>query len=225
MQKPGFSPAHLALHSGVAGLYDLLWLCNQALFFASLGCIFGAPNWIASCCGAVAFSHVSWNADVLLYWCGLGMPFGTGSYLLWPQTSWTEILTTSMHHVWMIPLLAYTLRREWGLRFHFMHMVRGMLLPFFLVPLCFYITPKEYLGVYLNINMSHEFWPASAFQFLTAFDASHNLFLAMWIVSCGFILNCAIWPVVLLLQLLFDLAFGLNKSEGTSSSKKKKKKK
>ena len=55
---------------GLAGVYDMLWLCNVALLAAGLGCLTEAPWWIACCCGAVAFSHVSWNVDVVLY--GLG---------------------------------------------------------------------------------------------------------------------------------------------------------
>ncbi len=44
--------------------------------------------------------------------------------VLWPQTSAFEIVTT-LHHVWMIPLLAVVLRQH-GIRFRFVHMLKGM---------------------------------------------------------------------------------------------------
>ncbi len=125
---------------GVAGLYDLLWLCNQALLVAGVGCLFNWPELVACVCGAVAFSHVSWNLDVVVWLAGGGMPFGTASYILWPQTSAWEIVTT-LHHLWMIPLLAATLRRE-GRRFQFTDTLKGMLLPALLVPGSYYVTPK-----------------------------------------------------------------------------------
>jgi hypothetical protein len=128
-------------------LYDLLWLCNQTLLVAGVACLVGNSELIACCCGAVAFSHVSWNFDIICYLLGLGMPFGTASYVLWygffflfffifflcfvdsspgrPTTSYVEIVTT-LHHVWMIPLLAYVLRTRWGKRFRFVHMLKGL---------------------------------------------------------------------------------------------------
>lgn len=169
-------------------------------------CLFGLLELVACVCGAVAFTHLSWNLDVILWLCGQDMPFGTASYILWPQTSNFEILTT-LHHVWMIPLLAVVLRQR-GVRFRFMHMLKGMMLPGVLVPLSYYVTPKTHRDIYLNINMCYEFWPGSPFEFMRSFDNSHNLLLAAWIVGLGTLLNCFAWAAVLLVQLVLESIFG-----------------
>ena len=68
--------------------------------------------------------------------------------------------------------------------------------------------------------MSHEFWPGSPFEFMRAFDRSHNLILAAWIVSFGTMLNCFAWPVVLVVQWIVDFVFG---TLGSSRAKIKRK--
>lgn len=144
---------------GVAGLYDLMWLCNMTLLFSSLCCLFNWGEGLAIACGAVAFSHVSWNLDIVFHFLFGFMPFGTASYVLWPQTSKWEIVTT-LHHVWMIPLLMVLLRRNYGIKIRWIHGIKGMVLPGnltkkynplhsliycflgVLVPLSYYLTPK-----------------------------------------------------------------------------------
>ncbi len=119
--------------SGVAGAYDLLWLCNVVLVFAALAafsrsqlvrrertrvapkshtsvCIAG-PSHGVRCSGVQvrqsdnmresidladlvcpSRSHLSWNIDVLAYGAFGVFPFGTASYVIWPQTSAWEIV-------------------------------------------------------------------------------------------------------------------------------------
>jgi hypothetical protein len=203
---------------GTAGAYDLLWLCNMALLVAGVACLFNLPELVACTCGAVAFSHVSWNLDVILWSLDKGMPFGTASYLLWPGTSAWEIVTT-LHHVWMIPLLAVALRRV-GKRFVFSHMLKGMALPGVLVPLSYYVTPKTHGETYLNINMSHEFWPGSPIELMRSFDQSHNLLLAAWIVGVGTVANTLAWLAVLAVQRTLEALFGAVQKVATSKKQK-----
>ncbi len=203
---------------GTAGVYDLLWLCNMALLVSGLACLFDLPELAACTCGAVAFSHVSWNLDVLLWSLGKGMPFGTASYILWPTTSAWEIVTT-LHHVWMIPLLAATLRRV-GKRFVFSHMLKGMALPGVLVPASYYLTPKTHGETYLNVNMSHEFWPGSPIELMRSFDKSHNLLLAAWIVGVGTVANTLAWLAVLALQGALEAVAGVVQKGATKVKQK-----
>ncbi len=74
--------------------------------------------------------------------------------------------------------------------------------------MCFVADATSEGDVYLNINMSHEFWPSTPVDLLRSFDKSHNLLLAAWIVGVGTLFNMVAWSGVLLMQFVVEKACG-----------------
>lgn len=156
---------------------------------------------------------------MVTYWLAGFFPFGTASYIIWPQTSAWELVTT-LHHVWFIPLLTFVLRTQWGARFQLSDWFFGMLIPGVLVPLS-NITPKTLDGVYLNINMCHEFWPDSPYEFTKMCNGGHPALISAFVVSFGTFLNFFAWSFVLFIQWALESCFRCKIASKRQSSKKK----
>lgn len=107
------------------------------------------------------------NLDVLAYFTVGFFPFGTASYLIWPTTH-PVIIATTLHHVWMIPLAFAVLRGN--ARLPLTLILYAMSYVFVLAILCRVITPLSFDGVYLNVNMAHEWWKDSPGDFFHQFD-------------------------------------------------------
>lgn len=126
------------------------------------------------------------NLDVLCYYTLGFFPFGTASYVAWPETPYLEVLTT-LHHVWFLPLLFAVLRKNGDLpwsTFLYSYIASPVLLT-----LARILTPKVHDGMYLNVNMAHEWWKDVDIDFLHSFNDSHFIIYLTFMVFICNILN------------------------------------
>lgn len=107
---------------------------------------------------------------MIVYFLAGFFPFGTASYVIWPTTH-PIIIATTLHHVWMIPLAFAVLRGNAGLPSKLVLYSCSYVLV--LASLCRVVTPLTYDGVYLNVNMAHEWWKDSEGDFFHQFDKAH----------------------------------------------------
>ena len=96
-------------------------------------------------------------------------PIGTASYIVWPSTH-PVIIATTLHHVWMIPLAFAVLRGNAALPAKLV--LYAMSYVVVLAIVCRVVTPLTYDGVYLNVNMAHEWWKDSPGDFFHQFDGA-----------------------------------------------------
>ena len=67
------------------------------------------------------------------------------------------------------------------------------MLPSVLVPGSYFLVPKVHDGVYLNINMGHEFWPETSMEFMKIANGRHPMIGCAFVVACGTLLNMLAW--------------------------------
>eukprot|EP01129_Flabellula_baltica_P008556 TRINITY_DN3410_c0_g1_i1.p1 TRINITY_DN3410_c0_g1~~TRINITY_DN3410_c0_g1_i1.p1 ORF type:complete len:228 (+),score=30.88 TRINITY_DN3410_c0_g1_i1:25-708(+) len=153
--------------TGLVSLLELGWLCHIGILLCAIAHFFGKREYVAATIGAVAFPHLFWVLDFVLYLLIGYFPFGISSYLIWPDYSWIGVLVT-LHHVWFIPLVIFTLKR-WGMRLEWRHMKLGFYMQVVVTLMTRVFVPYEYDGVYLNVNLAHKMW-VDAPQALRYFD-------------------------------------------------------
>jgi hypothetical protein len=149
------------------GFMEQLWMCNATLLLAGVALLVRSSRLFAVCVAAIALAHIAWYLDVFAYLAIGKMPFGRATYMLWPDaTVWQNL--TSLHHAWQLPLSLPILRRVGGLpwRAGTLDFSRYVLLLTSLSAL----TPREVDGHYININMAHEFWKDSHVAFFHSVD-------------------------------------------------------
>lgn len=144
---------------------------------------------IGSSIALVSFAHLTWNIDVICYTFFGFFPVGTAGYVAWPQTSWIEIITSTLHHIWYIPLTFMIIVKNGGIAKYSLRL--SILYTLILVIFCRLFTPEEADGVYLNVNMAHRFWKYIPADILHSFNPPHYPFVIYlaWILVLVNIVN------------------------------------
>uniref|UniRef100_A0A6B2LGZ3 Uncharacterized protein n=1 Tax=Arcella intermedia TaxID=1963864 RepID=A0A6B2LGZ3_9EUKA len=141
---------------GLAGFFDVFWLCQMSCLLAGVGALLHQPKVITFTFGLISAPHGLWVLDLFLYFIIGRFPLGMSSYLIWDTTHRLELLTTT-HHIWFVPL-CFTILYKNGrptLSMIPYHMLGG----FFLLIISGSLLPLSYDGHYLNVNIAHRCWP------------------------------------------------------------------
>lgn len=141
---------------------------------------------------------------MLTYFAAGFFPLGVASYIIWPTTH-PVIVATTLHHVWMIPLAFSVLRGN--ARLPAKLVLYSICYVFVLAIVCRVITPVSYDGVYLNVNMAHEWWKDSTGDFLHQFDDAPAPIYILWGTSLANTLNAIAFFVF---KAIYDLLVNRN---------------
>lgn len=185
---------------GLAGLYDILWACNACMLLTGVGMIWGSRRLVAACLLTIFLDHVVWATEVVLMLTAGYSPGGPAAYLVWPETTAVELVTT-VHHVFYVPLTLFVLYRSEGIGWRdFAHSV-GMC--FLLSAAGRYLAPLSVAlpngqDYYLNINMGHEMFKDVPIAWLhTLNQASGLLYLVALVVMGNALLHLPAFCVLL----------------------------
>ena len=176
------------------GLLDLLWGCNVAMMIAAYGLFTHNSTLVGTGIAISAFPHLLWCVDVGSYLLTGVFPIGSAQYVTWPSTPVVEIYTT-LHHVWLIPLLLWCLRGNGGMPWTSLPWAITTtaiigLIARFSTPLQVQLWDGS--TFYMNVNMSHEFWREVKGGILDVFhiaDGQHWLVYHAWLNLAGVIVN------------------------------------
>ncbi|KYQ93694.1 hypothetical protein DLAC_05082 [Tieghemostelium lacteum] len=146
-------------HRGWIGFADTFWLCNFTLVWGVFAIVLDKPFMMGMAVSCTAIVHSLWTIDAI---CGLTtgvFPIGNSEYIVWPDITWGEILTTT-HHVWFCPLAIFTLHKNGGYPRKSWFGCMLLLLPVMYISALFpkTITLADGSDFYLNINLAHEWW-------------------------------------------------------------------
>eukprot|EP01112_Ceratiomyxa_fruticulosa_P022279 TRINITY_DN8103_c0_g2_i2.p1 TRINITY_DN8103_c0_g2~~TRINITY_DN8103_c0_g2_i2.p1 ORF type:complete len:306 (+),score=46.28 TRINITY_DN8103_c0_g2_i2:101-919(+) len=144
---------------GWYGAADVLWLCNLSVAVAAIG-VFTRKNLLLSTALTASFiPHFLWYIDLLSYFITGSFPIGTAAYLVWPDISWAEVIS-SLHHAWFTPLCLLLLHRNGA--YHKKAWITSIL---FVIPVVFvssfipeYALMEDGVSFYINVNMAHGWW-------------------------------------------------------------------
>lgn len=151
---------------------------------------------IYECIAKKPFLSIIRNLDVLCYYTLGFFPFGTASYVAWPETSYIELITT-LHHVWYLPLLFAVLRGNGSLPWS--TFLNSYIASPILLVLARILTPKMHDGMYLNVNMAHEWWKDVDIEFLHSFNnSSFIVYLIFMVFVCNLLNGIAfvVWKLI-----------------------------
>jgi hypothetical protein len=84
----------------------MFWQCNVSLVLALVGALIGNREVVSAAVVSVALDQSLWWVDVGSYLISGKFKVGVAKYLIWPDTTWTRVLTAT-HHLWFIPACAY----------------------------------------------------------------------------------------------------------------------
>ncbi|CAM9113023.1 unnamed protein product, partial [Discosporangium mesarthrocarpum] len=161
---------------GSRALYEFVWACNIAMVLASYSLLTGRNLVAHAAMVAVSPDQLLWYIDIVGLLTTGTFPVGVAKYIMWKDTSWTRIITTT-HHLWFLPLCIYGLdgsRHTTSVRLGIFMWAICVALSRWLIPLSLTYhhqgklhQRKNYFPgqngspsstFYLNINCSHEMW-------------------------------------------------------------------
>lgn len=134
----------------------MFWQCNVSLVIASIGAILGKNEIVSASVISVALDQTLWWVDVLTYILTRKFRVGVAKYLIWPETTWGKIVT-STHHLWFIPACVYL---NDGISFEAIKLSYALVL--YLSIFTRMCIPFEIVhhgkAKYMNVNCSYECW-------------------------------------------------------------------
>jgi len=181
----------LRCRKAVWHIYEVLWCCNTAMLLAGAGMLLQRPLLVGMAACGVMFDQMSWYVDLLGYFAQGKFPLGVAKYIISPQTT-TEQLITSTHHLWFIPICLATL----GWRLPAYSFMASCVFTTVSVIIARAFTPflidrgSSVEPYYMNINAAYELWADIDFEIVHAFDNSTFLVYLPYLSFFGnFILN------------------------------------
>lgn len=153
---------------------------------ASVGAILGKNDIVSASVICVALDQTLWWVDVLTFVLTQKFRVGVAKYLIWPETTWNKIIT-STHHLWFIPVCAYFndgLALD-GLKLSVLMVLYLSVFTRMCVPFEINFEGK---AKYMNINCTYECWKDVKLGILhiadRKFHIDHNfLFSFVWLNS------------------------------------------
>ena len=171
---------------------DAYWGCNVSLLFASIGYIQGWPLLIGTAACIVCVDQLCWYIDFLLYPATGKFVIGVAKYLVSPETSVIHV-ATSTHHVWFLPLLAWSLR-AWGIAIPCQSYACSVIITAVLACAAraatpFHVRERDGSVKYFNINLAYAFWRDIHISPLHALDHAPAFAYVPWIIALCNVLN------------------------------------
>lgn len=154
-------------------VYDMFWQCNVSLVLASIGALLGKKDIVSAAVVSVSLDQTLWWVDIFTYILTKKFRVGVAKYLIWPETSWIKILTSS-HHLWFIPACVYL---NDGLTYSSIVMsivIVAYMGAFSRICIPFEIEHEDKLR-YMNTNCSYECWKDVKIGFLHIADRNFHL--------------------------------------------------